>query len=180
MNGMEKEKAAADDNIFSHGKNSGDNWEFCSGKSGGLLNDEDGGGETGKKELKNKALYRALAKTLGISLLISLVSGRYGAFAGVLTGIGFVLPVVLHCDGTSVAQMIKSSIKYGAPAALTGILVMLVFSIDGIYFLPLCALTGVACAAAYCMASKKIPQKYSGLIKGFLLIFVFMLCFSLF
>ena len=93
---MEKEKATADDNIFSHGKNSGDNQEFCSGKSSGLLNDEDGGGETGKKEQKNKSLYRALAKTLGISLLISLVSGRYGAFAGVLTGIGFVLPVVLH------------------------------------------------------------------------------------
>ena len=145
------------------------------------MNDEDGGGETGKKELKNKALYRALAKTLGISLLISLVSGRYGAFAGVLTGIGFVLPVVLHCDGMNTAQTIKSSIKYGAPAALTGILSsLLVLSIDGIYFLPLCALTGVACAAAYCMASKKIPQKYSGLIKGFLLIFVFMLCFSLF
>ena len=180
MNGMEKEKAAADDNIFSHGKNSGDNWEFCSGRSGGLSNNEDGGGEYGKNEMKNKALYRALAKTLGISLLISLVSGRYGAFAGVLTGIGFVLPVVLHCDGMNTAQTIKSSIKYGAPAALTGILIMLVFSIDGIYFLPLCALTGVACAAAYCMASKKIPQKYSGLIKGFLLIFVFMVCFSLF
>ena len=177
---MEKEKAAADDNIFSHGKNSGDNREFRIGRSGGLLNDEDGGGETGKKELKNKALYRALAKTLGISLLISLVSGRYGAFAGVLTGIGFVFPIFLPRENTSITQTIKNSIKYGIPAVLAGILFMLIFSIDGIYLLPLCALTGVACAAAYCMASKKIPQKYSGLIKGFLLIFVFMLCFSLF